>query len=259
MSRERRDDPGYVHRVRDDAQRYIQGIQGENEKLRNLVANLQDETSRLEGHLGLLRSEVARREASEHRLREQLSDIEGRQRRFSDEYLGVQEELNNLAALYVASYQLHGTLDRQAVVQVIQEIVSGLIGSEEMAIFEADTDGHGLSLVASTGIEAEIYRFVPLGQGPIGQAALTGERYVSQQEARSNGGGAHGHLTACIPLKLSGRVTGAIALFRMLPQKAAGLQPLDYELFDLLATHAATALYCTRLAAAAEVGARAAR
>jgi hypothetical protein len=41
-------------------------------------------------------------------------------------------------------------------------------------------------------------------------------------------------------------VTGAIALFRLLPQKPA-LEDVDHELFELLATHAATALYCTRL------------
>ena len=37
-----------------------------------------------------------------------------------------------------------------------------------------------------------------------------------------------------------------IAIHRLLAHKA-GLEPLDHELFDLLATHAATALYCTSL------------
>jgi hypothetical protein len=49
-------------------------------------------------------------------------------------------------------------------------------------------------------------------------------------------------------LKLDGRVTGALALFRLLPHKG-GYQPLDNELFDLLATQAAVALYCTSLTA----------
>ena len=38
----------------------------------------------------------------------------------------------------------------------------------------------------------------------------------------------------------------AIGIFSLLPQKL-GLEPLDYELFDLLATQAAFALYCTGL------------
>jgi hypothetical protein len=47
-------------------------------------------------------------------------------------------------------------------------------------------------------------------------------------------------------LVLDGKVTGAIAIYRLLPQKA-GVEELDRELFDLLANHAATALYCTAL------------
>jgi hypothetical protein len=41
-------------------------------------------------------------------------------------------------------------------------------------------------------------------------------------------------------------VSGAIALFRLLPQKS-GIEAVDRELFELLATHAATALHCARL------------
>jgi hypothetical protein len=47
-------------------------------------------------------------------------------------------------------------------------------------------------------------------------------------------------------LSLDGRVTGAIAIFRLLPQKA-GIEDVDRELFGLLATHAAVALYCSAL------------
>ena len=48
--------------------------------------------------------------------------------------------------------------------------------------------------------------------------------------------------------KLDGRPVGAIAIFRLLPQKA-GFETVDYELFDLLATHGATALHCSGLQA----------
>ena len=53
-------------------------------------------------------------------------------------------------------------------------------------------------------------------------------------------------LTACVPLKLDGRVTGAIVVFRLLAHKPA-LQRVDHEVFELLATHVATALYCASL------------
>ena len=40
-------------------------------------------------------------------------------------------------------------------------------------------------------------------------------------------------------------LTGAIAVFRLLGQKS-GLEEIDLQLFDLLASHAATALYSSR-------------
>ena len=52
-------------------------------------------------------------------------------------------------------------------------------------------------------------------------------------------------LTACIPLSLDGQLMGAIAIFRLLPQKP-NLEAIDYELFDMLAIHAAIALHQTR-------------
>ena len=51
---------------------------------------------------------------------------------------------------------------------------------------------------------------------------------------------------ACVPLKLDDKVTGVIAIFGLLPQKG-GIEELDRELFDLLATQAAFARYCTGL------------
>jgi GAF domain-containing protein len=60
-------------------------------------------------------------------------------------------------------------------------------------------------------------------------------------------------VTACIPLRLDGVVTGAIVVYRLLPHKP-GLEEIDFELFDLLALHAATALRFTQLAAEARGG-----
>src|SRR6185503_5039626 len=98
------------------------------------------------------------------------------------------------------------------------------------------------------GIEPERYRHIPLGSGLIGKVGQTGETYLTES-SNENGNGRTADeefLTSCIPLKVDGKVTGAIAIFRLLQQKN-GLQEVDYELFHLLATHAATALYCSRV------------
>ena len=72
----------------------------------------------------------------------------------------------------------------------------------------------------------------------------TGEILIVERDGKEGACPEEEHLSACVPLKLSGRVTGALALFRLLPQKQS-FGPLDGELFDLLATQAAVALHCT--------------
>jgi len=163
---------------------------------------------------------------------------------FSSRYIDVEQQNTNLANLYVATYQLHGTLDRDRVLAAIKEVIINLIGSEELAIWEIN--GDALTLLDSFGIDQDEWERVPLDReaGLVGLVAETGQRYV-QGEAELVGTGREENLSACIPLKLDDTVIGAIAVFRLLPQKS-GFEAIDMELFELLGSHAATALYCTR-------------
>jgi len=159
-------------------------------------------------------------------------------------------QVSNLASLYVAVTSVHGALDRPTVLSSLQEIVTNLIGSEEMAIFETDASNGRLMLLASTGIEPGPYQEVYVGEGAIGRAAATGERLV-RPEGGSLSEDGDASLTACIPLKVAGRVVGVLAVFRLLPHKGR-LDAIDLDLFDVLAAHAASALLFTRLYAASD-------
>jgi hypothetical protein len=279
MKNEGKEHGEYVRRVQGETQRYAQTLLAENEHLRRRVAAVESERVALEGKASQLEAALARNEtlqeeggwlaAEQRRLRSQVADlrqqierheaarrdlesrlklVEDENQRFSQEYLAVEQQNSNLANLYVASYQLHGTLDRRVVLATIQEIVANLVGCEEMALFELDSMGSTLSLIASFGIAPGPYQRVPVGQGLIGRAVRKGNVHVVERDGREGASSEEPHLSACIPLKLDGRVTGALALFRLLPHKG-GFQPLDNELFDLLATQAAVALYCTALTA----------
>jgi regulator of replication initiation timing len=247
----------YVFKVREDTRRYVQDLLSENEKLRRLTASLESDKGRLLGEkmnlqekLLALREELDRISHEQSDLRRQLAEVEAANQKYSHQYFEVEQQNNNLANLYVASYQLHSTLDRGEVLSAIQEIVINLIGSEELAIYEMSDDGATLRLVGSFGIDPLAYATVPLGSGIIGRTAMSGEMYLP---GKGPGKGIdlaraprESHLTACVPLKLGDRVSGALVLFRLLPQKN-GIEAIDCELFNLLATHAATALYLSRL------------
>ncbi len=159
-------------------------------------------------------------------------------------------QVANLASLYVAVTSVHDALDRPSVLTSVQEIVTNLIGSEELAIFETDAAHGRLTLLASTGIEPGPYQEIYIGDGAIGRAAATGERLIRQDGGSLTEDG-DAALTACIPLKVAGRVVGVLAVFRLLPHKGR-LDAIDIDLFDVLAAHAASALLFTRLYAASD-------
>jgi hypothetical protein len=268
---------GYVRRVQDNLQRYTRGLLGENDTLRRRVAQLESdhrevaegarqleaaladnatlrtengalraERECLQERVAGFRDEAARQQSRGAEIESQLKQVEEANRRSAEEYATAQQENANLANLYVASYRLHGTVERGEVVLAIQEIVANLIGSEELAILEREPGSTELSLVASFGVEEAPLRRIPVGGGLIGQAAATGEAYVRGEGEAGMAFSGESPVTACIPLSLDGQVTGVIAIFRLLSHKPA-LAAADHELFDLLASQAAVALYCTRL------------
>lgn len=252
MSGENEGPGDYVFRVREQTRQHLRDLLSENEKLRRSTAALESERSRLlaekmvlQEKLLSLREELDYFHREQGDLRRRLAETEAENRQFSLQSLEIEQQNNNLANLYVASYQLHATLDHDEVVAAVKEIVINLIGCEEFGVYEMDDDGRALRLTGWFGIDPAVYATVPLGSGLIGRAAATGARYLLG-DPPGTPAPREAHLTACIPLKLGERVLGALAIFRLLSHKR-GLEPVDHELIDLLATHAATALYVSRL------------
>jgi len=223
----------FVEKAASDMREYVQSLLDENQRLNKLAAELQ--------------LALSQRQTIEAMLKDRVAAIEEESRRFSERYLEVEQQNANLANLYVASYQLNGTLDRERVIQAVKEIIINLIGCEELAIWEMDEELGALVLAGSFGIDRGRWASVGIGSGLVGKAAESGERFIA---SHAGGDRAGAELTACIPLKLDERVVGVIGIFSLLQQKQ-GLEPVDFELFDLLASHAATSLFCTRPAGVA--------
>lgn len=178
-------------------------------------------------------------------LTQDVHELRTEQQRLLERYIGLEEQSSTLTTLYVACQRLHSSLERAEVLLTVREIVANLVGCEEYVLFSLGPGGW-LRRVDSLGVNAEAYTTIPSGHGLIGRAVEAGEVYLFQESDGSTASASDANLTACIPLKRDGAVTGAIALFRLLPQKL-DLQELDRELFRLLETHLATALYCTEL------------
>ena len=174
--------------------------------------------------------------------RERLLSAEVESPGFAGRHLEIEEENNNLASLYVASYQLHSTLEINEVIRIVIEIVIDLIGAEIFAIYLPDAKIEMLEVVASEGVDAAEIPGCRIGSGVFGEAVAAKRTTCWGIEPSAD----YTKPMVCIPLVIEDRPIGAIAIFKLFQQKD-GFSPLDHELFNLLGGHAATAIFAARL------------
>ena len=180
-----------------------------------------------------------------------LRAAEDRSQTWETSHAEIEERHNDLANLYVASYQLHASFDPNEVVAAISEIVINLIGAEVFALYSCDTGscdtGSGrLNPVASQGRPLSAFAAITIGTGVIGSAVADGALFVAPPVAPEDEVRSEGEPVVVIPLYVRGNALGAIALYKLFDQKS-GVSELDRQLFGLLASHAATAILASRL------------
>jgi hypothetical protein len=207
----------------------VASIESENQHLRHRVAELEKALERMRGEI----CEAVARGASGERL-------------LDWPFVAMELQHGELATLYVASTRLQATLRRQELLAAIREIVTNLIGAEEMALFENNPEASTLSLIDSYGNASANPTVIRVGEGPVGRVALTGNCYFHDANRAGQEPGDADMPMACVPLKVDGAVWGVIAIYRLLPQKDRIVE-LDYQLFDLLSTQAGVALRCAEL------------
>jgi transcriptional regulator with GAF, ATPase, and Fis domain len=226
---------------------FTKDILKENESLRYRIAQLEELIDRSgdESRVRLFEDRIKMLEEEISSLRERHIKVEEENKDFASKYLEVEEENNNLANLYVASYQLHSTLDFSEVLRIVLEIVINLIGAEKFAILLIDEKSNELVPFAAEGISVSSAPKVKFGDGIIGTAAKDGESYFSENLSNRTEF-SPAEPIVCIPLKIKEHVIGVIAIYTLLTQKSQ-FTNMDFELFNLLAGHAATAIFASKL------------
>jgi nitrate/nitrite-specific signal transduction histidine kinase len=219
----------------------------ENEKLRFRIAQLEETVSRSgdEVRIKLYEERIGLLEAELKSFKDKFLQVEEENKDFASKYLDVEEENNNLANLYVASYQLHSTLDFSEVLRIVVEIAINLIGAEKFAVLLIDDKTNDLIAVATEGIQPADAPRVKIGDGVIGRVTKDGESFFAG-DLRVIRDFNPLEPIVCIPLKIKEHVIGVIAIYKLLVQKS-GFTNVDYELFNLLAGHAATAIFSSKL------------
>jgi hypothetical protein len=231
----------------------------ENEQLRRAHVHLETENASLRTQLAsdhamrdLLRK-IRQLEKEKDELLSHVHEAEMQSTRFGARFHEMEEELSKLANVYVASYQLHSTLNLQSVVKHLKELLQQLVGAQRYGVFMADPSRKHLLLVASEGIDDRKLARINLGaDDPVSPFAervfLTGVARITEGplEASSERSPA-----AVLPMHFDDRVVGVILIHTVFPQKTA-FGPVDFELFKMLGAHAASALAGALLYAAAD-------
>jgi len=226
---------------------FTKEILKENEKLRYKIVELEGlvEKSGDNARTRLYEDRIKLLEDELDSLKEKFKEVAEENEDFASKYLEVEEENNNLANLYVASYQLHSTLDFSEVLRIVLEIVINLIGAEKFSIILIDDKTNELVPVAVEGMSMAEAPKVKIGEGIIGKVAREGESFFAEDLSRAREYSPFEPIV-CIPLKIKEHVIGVLSIYTLFTQKE-GFSNVDYELFNLLAGHAATAIFSSRL------------
>ena len=242
----------FVHTFFKKGAEFTEELIHENERLRMHAVKLEHENAALRTQL---KSDEAIKDAlkkieelenEKDRILSQYNAVEADTSSFTNRYAEIEEELSNLANLYVASYQLHSTMDLGNTVKHLRELLAQLVGAETHAIYLSDPPNKQLVPVAVDGIELSSLRPIKVVQRHIPEGAeevvervfLTGVPLINEGPLA---GSSATTPAACLPMRIDDRVVGVIIVYTVLPQKERFVS-VDYELFKMLGAHGATAL-----------------
>ncbi len=213
------------------------------DRLENVLESLATEKRELERQVTVLREDLELQRSSLNSLQEQRADAAKAVETLSQRLAILEDQCTNLANFYVAIQRLYLAAGRDDALSGIVEIIANLVGSEQVAIFEASDAS--LKLALASGVPEGPLREIPSNTGLIGWVARSGQILLPDSRRLPSMPPPEPYessLTSCIPLLVRGRTTGLVAVFGMLPQKPR-LSTFDHAIFELLQAHAGLALH----------------
>ncbi len=187
------------------------------------------------------------RESSEEiaRLKRRIADLESENREFAEQIINIEEVNNVLSNLYVASSRLHAVLDRSRVATIINEVVINFIGAEKFALLTLDQESGELRFETGEGFGDGEFPRISASEG-IWREVVEEGRSSFSEDAVAEGSDDPLKPIAAIPLRIHEQPIGVLAIYRLFVHKES-FNPLDYQLFSMLAEHAAGALFSSRI------------
>ncbi|HEY7213213.1 MAG TPA: GAF domain-containing protein [Thermoanaerobaculia bacterium] len=176
-------------------------------------------------------------------LERRLATAESDVKELASRLVDSEHQGGRLMNLYVATYQLHATLDPAEVQATIAEIAINLLGAQQFVLLLRRDEGDGCEIALTEGqyggstppYDGETYA----GGDPMVDATL-------KDGVLRLGPTAESPALAAVPLRVQNEIVGALVLLKLLDHKPI-LRAEDRDLLDLLSAHAASALFAARL------------
>lgn len=217
-----------------ELQQEYRRLEQENHRLRNQIAS--------DGAIRDLLERIDRLEDERSSLLNRSNELEVSSRQHDARSRQVEQELNDLASLYVAAYQLSASLSPRKVVKQICELIEQLVGGERFALYLVSPEGGEAYPLDARGYAPGELQTIVLSDGPMVDVCMTGTERVQDDPANR----IPGVPLAIVPLTVNGQTVAFIVLEELLPHKRAWAS-VDAELFRLLGTLGATALIAANL------------
>ena len=214
-------------------------------QLRSALVRANELTQVLESNLREA-PERARPERVDERVEElerRLATAESDVKELASRLVDSEHQAGRLMNLYVATYQLHATLDPAEVQETIAEIAINLLGAARFVLLLKRDEGGDLEIALNQGMYGD-------PEPPfLGDSYRGGDPMVDATLADGVlrlGPTAESPALAAVPLRVQNDIVGALVVLKLLEHKPI-LRAEDRDLLDLLSAHAAIALFAARL------------
>jgi hypothetical protein len=176
-------------------------------------------------------------------LERRLSTAESDVKELASRLVDSEHQGGRLMNLYVATYQLHATLDPAEVQATIAEIAINLLGAEQFVLLLRRDEGEGYEISLLEGMYDGV---LPLYDGETYKGGDPMVDSTIKDGVLRLGPTADSQALAAVPLRVQNDIVGALVVLKLLDHKPI-LRAEDRDLLDLLSAHAASAMFAARL------------
>ena len=144
--------------------------------------------------------------------------------------------------LDAARKRLRASVGQADTLEAIREIVSNLLGCEEIGLFTLANEPGDSGLLWSFGIDPQEHRTLAAFDRSALERAVQGEIHITTVACDGHARQGNQPVRAFIPIRGHGRIVAVLVMLRLLPQKL-GLDEADINLVNLLSDEAGRLLF----------------